>query len=77
MLTSYNLKMPKAVYSGEHALDQIRTVVKGARKIAVFSDKGIVGAGLLEHPLSILKETGAEVVVIDDLPTEPTCDQAQ
>lgn len=77
MLTSYNLKLPQAVYSGEHALDQIKTVIRGAAKIAVFSDKGIIGAGLLEHPLSIIRETGTEVVVIDDLPAEPTCDQAQ
>lgn len=77
MLKNYNLKMPQAVYSGEHALQQIKTAVGGAKKVAVFSDQGIVGAGLLEHPLSILKETGAEISVIDHLPAEPDCDQAQ
>lgn len=77
MLTSYNLKMPQAVYSGENALQQIKTAVNGAKKVAVFTDQGIIGAGLLEHPLSVLRETGAEIVVIDDLAAEPTCDQAQ
>lgn len=77
MLTSYNLKMPQAVYSGEHALQQIKTVVSGVKKVAVFSDQGIVGAGLLEQPLSILKETSVEITVIDHLPAEPDCDQAQ
>lgn len=78
MLTSYNLKMPQAVYSGEHALNQIPVALgTEIRKVAVFTDKGIVGAGLLEHPLSIIKSTGVAVTVIDDLPAEPTCDQAQ
>lgn len=78
MLTSYNLKMPQAVYSGEHALQQIKTVLgSGVKKVAVFSDKGIIGAGLLDAPLALIKETGAEAVILDDLPAEPTCDQAQ
>lgn len=77
MLSSYNLKMPQAVYSGENALEQIKTAVAGAKKVAVFSDKGIIGAGLLKRPLEILESTGAEITVIDDLPAEPTCDQAQ
>lgn len=78
MLTSYNLKMPQAVYSGEHALSQIPAVLgKDTGKVAVFTDKGIIGAGLLDLPLSLIKETGAEVVILDDLPAEPTCDEAQ
>lgn len=78
MLTSYNLKMPQAVYSGEHALEQIKTVLgSGVKKVAVFSDKGIIGAGLLDAPLALIKESGAEVVILDDLPAEPDCDQAQ
>lgn len=78
MLTSYNLKMPQAVYSGEHALEQIKTVLgNGVKKVAVFSDKGIIGAGLLDVPLALMKETGVEVVILDDLPAEPDCDQAQ
>lgn len=78
MLTSYNLKMPQAVYSGDNALSQIPAVLgTDVKKVAVFTDKGIIGAGLLEHPLSLIKSTGAEVEVIDNLPAEPTCDQAQ
>lgn len=78
MLTSYNLKMPQAVYSGEHALSQIPVALgTEIRKVAVFTDKGVIGAGLLEHPLSIIKGMGVAVTVIDDLPAEPTCDQAQ
>lgn len=77
MLTTYNLKMPQTVYSGEHALEQIKTVLQHVQKAAVFSDKGIIKAGLLERPLSFIKEAGAEVIIIDEIPAEPTCDEAQ
>lgn len=78
MLISYNLKMPQAVYSGENALNQIPAVLgKDTKKVAVFTDRGIIGAGLLELPLSIIRSTGVETVILDDLPAEPTCDQAQ
>lgn len=71
------LKMPHIVYNGENALSQIKTILKGYKKVVVFTDKGIVGSGLLESPLSIIKETGVEVIILDELPTEPTCDEAQ
>ena len=77
MLTSYSLKLPREIYSGEHALQQMKAVTEGAKKIAVFCDKGIVNAGLLEYPLSIVRESGAEITVLDELPAEPTCDQVQ
>ena len=49
MLTQYNLKMPHAVYGGENAMDNITAIIKarGAKKVAMFTDKGIEGAGLL------------------------------
>ena len=46
MLTQYNLKMPHAVYGGENAMDNITAIIKarGAKKVAMFTDKGIEGA---------------------------------
>lgn len=77
MLTNYNLKMPRAVYSGGNALEQIGTVLKGVKRVAVFSDKGISAAGLLERPLELIRAAGAEAVILDDLPAEPAYGQAQ
>lgn len=77
MLNSYNLKMPQAVYSGENALEQIKTVIGEAKRVAVFSDQGIIGAGLLDRPLELIRAAGAETVLFGELPAEPTCDQAQ
>lgn len=70
--------MPQTVYGGEGALENIRTILaRGVKKAAVFTDKGIVDAGLLEVPLKFIKESGAEAAVFDEIPSEPTCDQAQ
>lgn len=78
MLTKYTLKMPHTVYSGENALENIPSIIGlEVKKAAVFTDKGIIGAGLLELPLRKIRETGIEVVVFDDLAAEPTYGQAQ
>lgn len=79
MLTKYNLKMPHAVFSGETALDKITDILmeNHVKHLAVFTDKGIVGAGLLEFPMSRVKDFGTDYIVLDDLPSEPTYMQAQ
>jgi len=79
MLTQYNLTLPKVVYAGEGALSHMTTILNQAeaKKVAVFTDKGISGAGLLEVPLEMIKAAGAAHFVLDELPVEPTCDEAQ
>ena len=65
MLTQYNLKMPHAVYGGENAMDNITAIIKarGAKKVAMFTDKGIEGAGLFALPEEAVKASGAEYYV--------------
>lgn len=79
MLKQYKLKMPPTVYSGEGALENLRTILEenGVKKLAVFTDRGIEAAGLLEFPLDQVKRAGVEYVVLDDLPAEPTYAQVQ
>ncbi|MCI9582581.1 MAG: iron-containing alcohol dehydrogenase [Clostridium sp.] len=78
MLTSYNLKMPGAVYGGENALHQIAGLIgDDVKRIAVFTDQGVAGAGLLEAPLEQIRKTGKEAVIFDDLAAEPTYEEAQ
>lgn len=60
-ITNYSLKMPSIVYNGENALDNIRTIVEGnVKKVALFTQKGICSKGLLDKPMALLKEAGAE-----------------
>ena len=79
MLTKYNLKMPHAIFSGEDAMENLKTILQksGTKKVAVFTDKGIQGAGLLDYPMAQIQAAGVESVILKDLPPEPTYAQAQ
>ena len=76
-LETYNMTMPRTVYSGKNALENLKAVTAGAKKVAVFTDKGILRTGLVDLPLAKLEEAGMETVVISDLPPEPTYAQVQ
>ena len=79
MRTKYVLQLPHAVYAGENALENISGILKkhNARRIAIFTDKGIEKAGLLDLPLAEVKRTDAEYTILDDLPAEPNYMEAQ
>lgn len=73
----YAWKIPGTVVSGEHAIEQLPFLCAEAKKIAVFSDHSIEAAGVLEHPLALLRQAGLETVCLLDLYPEPTYKQAQ
>ena len=79
MLTKYNLKLPREIFSGEDALENLKTILlaNGVKKAAVFTDKGIQSAGLLDFPMDRIRAAGVESVILDDLPPEPTYSQVQ
>lgn len=79
MLTKYNLKMPHEIFSGEDALENLKTILQknGVKKVAVFTDKGIQSAGLLDYPMAKIQAAKVESVILNDLPPEPTYAQAQ
>ena len=62
MLTKYNLKMPHAVYGGENAMDSIADIIKSlsAKKVAMFTDKGLRSLGLFDMAEAVVKSTGVE-----------------
>lgn len=74
MLTKYNLKMPHAVYGGENSMDSIADIIKSvnAKKVAMFTDKGLRKLGLFDMPEAVVKSTGVEYYVLDELPPEPS-----
>ena len=73
MLTTYNLKMPHAVYGGENAMDTITAILKlnGVKRVAMFTDKGIEAAGLFSLPEEAVKAAGADYYVLDELRQSP------
>ena len=75
---TYKLKLPGAICSGENAMDTLGEIVGDKyKKIALFTDQGIVRAGVIDKPLSLLQKTGAQILVLDELPSEPAWEAAQ
>lgn len=74
MLKTYNLKMPHAVYGGENSMDNITTILKqtNAKKVAMFTDKGIEECGLFTMVEDAVKAAGVEYYVLDELLPEPS-----
>ena len=77
MLTPFCLKMPGRVFGGRGSLNEIENIVREKNRIAVFTDKGIQSAGLLDFPMDRIRAAGVESVILDDLPPEPTYSQVQ
>lgn len=74
MLEKYNLKMPHAVYGGVDSIENVTAIIGAlhAKKVAMFTDKGLRRLGLFDLAESTVKKSGAEYYVLDDLPAEPT-----
>lgn len=71
------LRMPRLITAGRDAMTMLAQEAAGAKSIAVFADGGVRAAGLLDAPLKTLRQEGAQVHILDNLPTEPTVDEAQ
>ncbi|MDF9845381.1 MULTISPECIES: iron-containing alcohol dehydrogenase [unclassified Paenibacillus] len=78
MLTDYSLKMPKNVFAGQHALEQLGAILTAdIKKAVIFTDKGVLSAGLTGIPEQILADKGIEYSIISEIPAEPSYLQAQ
>jgi len=70
--------MPKNIFAGENALEQLDSIVAGSiKKVVIFTDKGVLNAGLIEIPKQILAHKGIDYTIISEIPAEPNYHQAQ
>ena len=79
MLTKFNLKMPRAVYGGENAIENITSILKAnhVKRAAMFTGKDMEAAGLFALAEEAVKAAGADYYVLDDLKPEPAYAQVQ
>ncbi|WMJ85778.1 iron-containing alcohol dehydrogenase [Anaerocolumna sp. MB42-C2] len=78
MPEEYMLMMPRKVFGGGSALEQVLVLLKDKyKKAAIFTDKGIRNSGITDYPLELLGRCNLEIIIFDELPTEPSCDEAQ
>ncbi|HFI0500851.1 TPA: iron-containing alcohol dehydrogenase [Streptococcus suis] len=78
MLVDYQLKMPKHIIAGEHALEELGNILSSkVKKVALFTDPVLIKLGLIDLPKEIILNKGIELVVLSDIPAEPTYLQVQ
>lgn len=70
---SYQIKIPSCVYSGVGCLEQIAAVLdkESAKKVIIFTDKGICESGLLNKLTILLEKNQIEYEVLDEIVSEP------
>lgn len=76
-MDSYSVTLPRTVFSGVNALDNLHKIAANSRKTAVFTDGSIMKLGLADQVIHILRQAGVETMIISDLPPEPACAQVQ
>ncbi|MGD6942727.1 iron-containing alcohol dehydrogenase [Cytobacillus gottheilii] len=70
----FQLTIPANLYGGSGSLHELSNILKkeSARKVIVYTDKGIRNAGLVDELCEVLEETGVEFNVYDDIKPEPS-----
>ncbi|MEW9109720.1 MAG: iron-containing alcohol dehydrogenase [Cytobacillus gottheilii] len=70
----FQLTIPANLYGGSGSLHELSNILKkeSARKVIVYTDKGIRNAGLVDELCKVLEETGVEFNVYDDIKPEPS-----
>lgn len=77
---NHTLIIPSVLYAGEGSIQEsVRTIIdkENAKKVLVFTDKGIVGAGLLELLTKGLEENNVAYEIFSDLKPEPSYQDVQ
>ncbi len=73
MLKTYALSLPNTVIFGVGAVETVAEKAKefGKSKALVVTDKGVVGAGLLEKVLTPLEQAGVQAHIFDQIEPNP------
>jgi len=69
--------MPKTVYGGQNAINNVREIVEDVKHVAIFTYKSVYESGLINPITDILSEKNIPFTLFEDLPVEPTYLQAQ
>lgn len=76
-MKAYTQGLMRKVIAGEGAIGQIADAAKSfnAKNITLITDAGVYKLGLTRKPEQILKDAGFNVIVISDVPPEPSVAQ--
>ena len=65
----YSVTLPRTIFSGVNALDNLHQIARNSHKIAIFTDTIIMNLGLVDQITDILNQASAETMIISDLPS--------
>lgn len=70
----YQIKIPSCIFGGEGSIENVKHIIEkeNAKKIIVFTDKGIRDTGLLNLLTNLLDEINIQYKVFDNLASEPS-----
>lgn len=71
------MKLPQVVYAGTGSIKNIEIIINKFKNVALFTDKGVIDAGILHKLLEIVNRNNINVTVYDNIPSEPSCDEVQ
>lgn len=65
---SYQIKIPSCIFGGAGSIENVKAVIEkeNAKKVIIFTDKGIRSTGLLDLLTDILEENKTEYQVFDE-----------
>ena len=68
------IQIPSRIYAGEGCIGTLSEIVKtrGIKNAVLFTDKGVKNAGLCDEAVSLIKESGAKMLLIDEVKPEPS-----
>lgn len=77
MQRSYQLQIPGQVCAGQGSIAQLSAWVSeaGCPPVTLLTDRGVQASGTAGRVAELLQKAGAEVMVVDDVPTEPEDNQ--
>lgn len=76
---TYQLTIPGNMYGGEGSLHELSNILEkeSAKKVIVYTDKGIRGAGLVDDLEEVLAAAGVEFTIYDDIKPEPSYQEVE
>lgn len=70
---AYQIKIPSCVFAGTGSIKELEVILKKeeTKKVLIFTDKGVIGAGLLKNLQEVLESVGVQYEIFEDLKPEP------
>lgn len=72
-MSMYQIKIPSCIHGGEGSIEKVKEIIEKeqAKKILVFTDKGIIATGLLQLLVTEIEKAEVSYQIFDDLTPEP------